>query len=54
MNYTQNDKINQIKDIILVVEIDIAKCTDNCGRDLDKYIEFQNSVEGFDKLMIWI
>lgn len=60
MNYTQNDKINQIKNTTLVVGIDIAKydhvarCIDDRGRDLDKHLEFSNSFEGFEVLIEWI
>lgn len=53
MNFTQNDKIEQIKNETLVVGVDIgkennyARALDNRGRELKKHIKFANTREGF-------
>ena len=54
MNYTQNQKINQIKQETLVIKIDIAKdehvarAFDFRGREFNKVIYFENSESGFE------
>ena len=60
MNYTQNEKIEQVKDTTLVVGIDIgsqthyARAFDNRGRELTKRVfSFQNDIEGFNAFYAW-
>ncbi|WP_276717572.1 IS110 family transposase [Caloranaerobacter azorensis] len=59
MNYTQNKKLLQITESTLIIGIDIAKHThvaraqDFRGIELGKYIKFDNSIEGFEKLLVW-
>lgn len=60
MNFTQNDKIEQIKFETLVVGVDIGKETnyaralDYRGRELKKLIKFSNSREGFQAFDRWV
>jgi transposase len=59
MNFTQNDKIEQIKNETLVVGVDIGKETnfarvlDYRGRELKKLIKFTNPKEGFSAFKKW-
>ncbi len=60
MNYTQNEKIEQVKDTTLVIGIDIgsqthfARAFDNRGRELTKRVfKFQNDLEGFNSFNQW-
>jgi len=60
MNYTQNEKIMQVKNSTLVVGVDIAKSKhaarafDFRGIEYDKAIFFENNEAGFKKLLHWI
>ncbi len=60
MNFTQNDKIEQIKNETLVVGVDIGKETnfartlDYRGRELKKLVKFTNSREGFSAFDKWV
>ena len=60
MNYTQNDKIEQVTDTTLVIGVDIgsqihyARAFDNRGRELTKKVySFGNSIEGFNSFIQW-
>ncbi|NLW23331.1 MAG: IS110 family transposase, partial [Tissierellia bacterium] len=59
MNYTQNEKIKQIDIDTLIIGVDIAKHThvaraqDYRGVELGKALAFNNSIEGFKKLVNW-
>ena len=60
MNYTQNEKIEQVTDTTMVVGVDIgnqthyARAFDNRGRELTKRVfSFQNDIEGFNSFNIW-
>jgi transposase len=60
MNYTQNEKIMQVKVSTLVVGVDIAKNKHAArffnfrGIEYDKAIFFENNEAGFKKLLNWI
>lgn len=60
MNFTQNDKIEQIKNETLVVGVDIgkennyARALDNRGRELKKHIKFANTRDGFRAFDKWV
>lgn len=60
MNFTQNDKINQVQENTVIIGIDIAsqlhyaRAFDWRGRELGKVISFENRLEGFSKLKLWI
>lgn len=60
MNYTQNQKIMQVKGTTLVVGIDIAKhihvarAQDYRGIQYGKALSFENDRPGFEKLLYWI
>ena len=60
MNLSQNDRINQVTEEMIVIGIDIASEThyarafDWRGIELGKVISFSNRLEGFSKLMMWI
>ncbi len=61
MNYTQNEKIEQVTDTTLVVGIDIgsqthyARAFDNRGKELTKkVVSFGNDIEGFNSFDQWI
>jgi len=60
MNFTQNQRINQVKESSIVIGIDIASEThyarafDWRGIELERVIQFENSREGFQKLQEWI
>jgi len=60
MNYTQNEKIMQVKNSTLVVGVDIAKNKHAArafnfrGIEYDKAIFFENDEAGFKKLLHWI
>ncbi|WP_182433936.1 hypothetical protein [Ruminococcus sp. AF20-12LB] len=60
MNYTQNEKIEQVTDSTMVVGVDIgsqihyARAFDNRGRELTKRIfSFHNNLEGFNSFNLW-
>ena len=60
MNYTQNEKIEQVTDTTLVVGVDIgsqthyARAFDNRGRERTKRVfSFQNDIEGFNSFQLW-
>ena len=60
MNYTQNEKIEQVTDTTLVIGVDIgsqihyARAFDNRGRELTKKVySFGNSIEGFNSFIQW-
>lgn len=60
MNYTQNEKIEQVTDSTMVVGIDIgsqihyARAFDNRGRELTKRIfSFHNDLEEFNSFNLW-
>ncbi len=60
MNYTQNEKIEQVTDSTLVVGVDIgsqlhyARAFDNRGRELTKRVfSFRNDLEGFNSFNAW-
>lgn len=61
MNYTQNEKIEQVTDSTMVVGVDIgsqthyARAFDNRGRELTKRVfTFQNNIEGFNSFNVWV
>ena len=61
MNYTQNEKIEQVTDTTLVIGVDVgsqlhyARAFDNRGKELTKRVlSFQNSIEGFNTFKQWI
>lgn len=60
MNYTQNEKIEQVTEATLVIGIDIgsqthyARAFDNRGRELTrKVFSFKNDIEGFNTFNQW-
>lgn len=60
MNYTQNEKIEQVTDTTLVIGIDIgsqthyARAFDNRGKELTRRIfSFGNDIEGFNSFNQW-
>lgn len=60
MNYTQNEKIEQVTDSTMVVGVDIgsqthyARAFDYRGRELTKRVfTFQNDIEGFNSFNAW-
>jgi transposase len=60
MNSKQNDRINQVQENSVVIGIDIASEThyarafDWRGVELGKVISFENRMEGFSKLKLWV
>lgn len=60
MNCKQNQKINQVKESTLVVEIDngstkqYARAFDWRGIELGKVFPFSNSREGFENFKDWM
>ena len=60
MNYTQQNRIEQIKDTTLIVGVDVSKfkqvarAQDYRGVELGKRLVFENRREGFDKFKCWI
>ncbi len=61
MDYTQNEKIEQVTDTTLVIGVDIgsqthyARAFDNRGRELTKKVfSFENDIEGFNTFNLWI
>lgn len=61
MNYTQNEKIEQVTDTTLVIGVDVgsqlhyARAFDNRGKELTKRVlSFQNSIEGFNTFNQWV
>lgn len=60
MNYTQNEKIEQVTDTTMVVGVDIgsqthcARAFDNRGREFTKRVFiFKNDIEGFNSFNLW-
>ncbi len=60
MNYTQNEKIEQVSDATLVIGVDIgsqlhyARAFDNRGKELTKKVfSFGNDIEGFNSFDQW-
>lgn len=60
MNYTQNERIEQVTDTTLVIGVDIgsrthyARAFDNRGRELTKRVFiFNNDIEGFNSFYQW-
>ena len=60
MNYTQNEKIEQVTDTTMVVGVDIgsqthqARALDNRGREFTKRVFiFKNDIEGFNSFNLW-
>lgn len=60
MNYTQNEKIEQVTDTTMVVGVDIgsrihyARVFDNRGCELTKRVfSFHNDLEGFNSFNLW-
>ncbi|MDW4526906.1 IS110 family transposase [Rossellomorea marisflavi] len=59
MDFTQNERLNQINEQTLIIGIDIAKhkhvarAIDDRGIDLSKRLVFPNSLEGFQLLLEW-
>lgn len=60
MNFTQNEKINQVTENSIVVGVDIAsevhyaRAFDWRGIELAKVFRFENSLEGFEAFSEWI
>lgn len=60
MNFTQNEKINQVTEKNIVVGIDIAseihyaRAFDWRGIELGQVFRFENSREGFDSFLSWM
>ena len=61
MNYTQNTKIEQVKEETLVVGVDIGSTThyarafDYRGREITKKVfVFGNDIEGFNSFYSWV
>ena len=61
MNYTQNEKIEQVADTTMVVGVDIgsqvhyARAFDNRGRELTRRVfSFRNDIEGFNSFNLWV
>lgn len=60
MNHTQNERINQVQEETIIIGIDIAsevhyaRAFDWRGIELGKVISFDNKLEGFTKLRMWI
>ena len=60
MNFTQNEKINQVTERNIVVGIDIAseihyaRAFDWRGIELGQVFRFENSREGFDSFLSWM
>lgn len=61
MNYTKNEKIEQVTDTTLVVGVDIgsqlhyARAFDNMGRELTRRVfSFRNDIEGFNTFNLWV
>ena len=59
MNFTQNQKINQVSEQTLVIGIDIAselnyaRAFDQRGIEKDKVFKFFNNLEGFQAFKDW-
>ncbi|WP_088225472.1 IS110 family transposase [Desulfosporosinus sp. FKB] len=60
MNFTQNEKLNQLSETSIVIGVDIAsklhyaRAFDWRGVELGKVFKFANSAEGFKDLSAWI
>ena len=61
MNYTQNEKIEQVRDTVMVVGVGIgsrihyARAFDNRGRELTKRVfSFHNDLERFNFFNLWV
>lgn len=59
MDFTQNERLDQITENTLIIGIDVAKhkhvarAIDDRGRDLAKRLVFSNTLRGFKELMEW-
>jgi len=59
MDFTQNNRLEQITDETLIIGIDVAKhkhvarAIDDRGRDLAKRLVFENGLTGFKELLDW-
>lgn len=59
MDFTQNNRLEQITDKTLIIGIDVAKdkhvarAIDDRGRDLAKRLVFENGLTGFKELLDW-
>ncbi|MGF7036665.1 transposase [Paenibacillus mucilaginosus] len=59
MNFTQNERINQITSSTLIVGVDIAKfnhvarAQDYRGVEFGKALTFENNREGFTRFLGW-
>ena len=60
MNFTQNEKLNQVSENSIVIGVDIAselhyaRAFDWRGVELGKVFKFENNVEGFISFNEWI
>jgi transposase len=60
MDFTQNERLDQITENTLIVGIDVAKhkhvarAIDDRGRDLSKRLVFSNTMDGFEALKSWV
>jgi transposase len=60
MNFTQNEKLNQLSEKSIVIGVDIAselhyaRAFDWRGVELGKVFKFENSAEGFKDFYTWI
>ncbi|ACB83834.1 IS110 family transposase [Natranaerobius thermophilus] len=60
MKYTQNERINQVKESSLIIGVDIAKAEhvaraqDFRGVEFSKPITFENTRKGFKKFLSWL
>ena len=60
MNFTQNEKLNQVSEQSIVIGVDIAsethyaKAFDWRGVELGKVFKFLNSMEGFQSFSKWV
>jgi transposase len=60
MNFTQNEKLNQLSERSMVIGVDIAsevhyaRAFDWRGVELGKVFKFENSLEGFEDCYTWI
>lgn len=60
MNYTQNQKLAQVKTSTLIIGVDIAKykhvarAQDDRGYQFGKALPFENNINGFKQFIQWI
>ncbi len=59
MDFTQNERLAQINEQTLIIDVDVAKhkhvarAIDDRGRDLSKRLIFSNTMQGFNDLLKW-